>query len=171
MGKMFPDFLALQRAVQQERPALGEVPQNVAGLQKKWLMTGHEICLCDQVSRANRPPPEAQMRNGHRARFFRIVNEISLSEVVGVFADDFDRFLVGADGSVGPEPEELCADDLIRFDEKVRIEGKACLGNIVVDADGEMILRRGLRQMVEDPLDHDRSSLDRRCKRGWPRTD
>ena len=69
-------------------------------------MAADEIRLGDEVGGANRLRPEAQMRNRHRAGFLRVVNEIALREVVGVFADDFDRFLVGADRAVRAESVE-----------------------------------------------------------------
>ena len=96
------------------------------------------------------------MRDRHRAGFLRIVNEIALREIIGVLADDFDRFLVRADGAIRSKPEELRANNIIRLDRKIGIEIEARVRQIVVDADGEMILRRRTREIVEHRLDHRR---------------
>ena len=45
-------------------------------------MAGDEIGLLDEVGRADWLPAESQMRYGNRARFFRVVDEISLGEEI-----------------------------------------------------------------------------------------
>ena len=41
--------------------------------------------------------------------FFEVVDEVALGVVVGLFADDLDRVLVGADGAIRTEAEEDAA--------------------------------------------------------------
>ena len=120
-------------------------------------MAGDEIAPCViEIGRPDRPRAKAQMRDRHRAGFFRIVNEISLREIVRVFADDFDRLLVRAHGSVRAEPVKQRADNIVGFGRECRIEIEAGVRDVIVDADGEMILRRRSREIVEHGLDHRR---------------
>ena len=72
------------------------------------------------------------------------------------FADDLDRVLVRADRAVGAKAVEQRAHDVVRLRSKIRIEGEAAVRDIVLDADGEMVLWRGLRQFVEHRFDHRR---------------
>jgi hypothetical protein len=70
-------------------------------------MAGDEIGVLDQVMGQNPIRGKAEMRNGHPARFFRIIGKIGLREHVCVLADDFDRFLVCADSPVGADAPEF----------------------------------------------------------------
>ena len=85
------------------------------------------------------------MRNRHCARFLRIVNEIALGEVVRVLTDNFDRLFVRAHRSIRAQSEELRAHDVVRLDRKTRIDIETCVRHVITHADGEMILRRCLR--------------------------
>ena len=116
-----------------------------------------KLALRDQVRRADRLRAEAQVRDRHRAGLLRVVDEIALGVVVGLVADDLDRVLVGADRAVGAQAVEHGADHVVRS--RCRTSGRQSrlsVGHIVVDADGEMVLGPGLRQFVEDGLDHGR---------------
>ena len=65
-------------------------------------MAGHEVRLVrfDEIRCADGFWSKAQVRHGHRAGFLRVVVEVALGEVVGLFADDLDRVLVRADCAV-----------------------------------------------------------------------
>src|SRR5581483_4953615 len=159
---MLPDALAIIRRVQQKCSSLTQVSQNVTDLEKRQLMTGNEVGLGDEIGGTDWPRAEAQMRDCHRARFLRVVNKISLCEVIGVFADDLDRLLVGPHRAIGPEAEELRAHHVAWFDGKGRIDIEACASQVIVDPHSEMILRRLLSEILEDCLDHCRRELLRR---------
>ncbi len=75
-------------------------------LEQPEVVARDEVGVVDQVGRANRLRPEAQMRHGDRPGLLGVVDEVALREQVGVLTDDLDRALVGADGSVGSEPDE-----------------------------------------------------------------
>ena len=98
-------------------------------------MAGNEVRLANEIRRSDRARAEAQMRNRHRAGFLRIVNKIALRKIVGVLADDFDRFLVRAHGAVRSEPKELRAHNVVRLDREIRIEVEAGMREIVIDAE------------------------------------
>jgi len=79
--------------------------------------------------------------------------------VVGLFADDLDRVLVGADRAVRAEPEENRARARLGVDVEVRIERKRAVGHVVRDADREVVARALGAQLGEDGRDHRRVEL------------
>ena len=56
------------------------------------------------------------------AGFLGVIDEVALGVEVGVFADDFDGVLVGADGAVGAQAEEDGPHDVVGFD--IEIAGR-----------------------------------------------
>ena len=106
------------------------------------LVAGDEVGVLDQVGRADRLRAEAQVRDGDRARLLRVVDEVALGEQVGALADDLDRRLVGADRAVRAEAEEHRLDLAGRPRvAEVAVDRQAQVGDVVVDADGEVALR------------------------------
>ena len=82
------------------------------------------------------------MRNGHRAGLFRVIDKIALRVIVRFLADDFDGIFVRADRAVRAEAVEQRAHHIVRTRWKIRgSKLQARVRNVVVDADGEMILR------------------------------
>ena len=65
-------------------------------------MTGNEIRLIrfDEIRRADGFRSKAQVGDGHGAGLLRVIDEVALGKVIGLFADDLDRVLVRANGSV-----------------------------------------------------------------------
>src|SRR5215469_17847042 len=98
---MAPGFLRTKRTVEQEHASGDQGREHVVTLKKNPLMARDEIRLGDQVARMNRLWPKAEMGNGHRARFFGVIHEITLGMVICVLADDFYRILVRADRAIG----------------------------------------------------------------------
>ena len=99
------------------------------------------------------------MRHGHGAGFLRVVVEVTLGEVVGLFTDDLDRVLVGADGTICTEAKEHTTDSAFRLDNKVGIYVQAGVGDIIVDAESEMVLGVGVAQLIQRRLDHRRGEF------------
>ena len=139
-------------------------------LEQAELVAGDEVGILDEVRRADRLRPEAQVRHRHRTRLLRVVDEVALGEQVGVLADDLHRRLVRPDRAVGAEPEEhrLHLTGRPRVAEGV-VDVEAQPGDVVVDADGEPPLRWPRRpgvvepgQLVEDRLDVGGAELLRR---------
>ena len=79
------------------------------------------------------------MRYRHRARFFRIVNEIALREVICVLPNNLDRFLVRAHGAVRSEAKELRPHHIVRLNREIGIDIETCVREIVLNPDCEMI--------------------------------
>ncbi len=85
-----------------------------------------------------------------------------MREIIGVLADDFDRFLVRANGAIRSKPKELRAHNVVRLDREIGIEIEARMRQIVVDAYREMILGRWSCKILEHRLDHRRREFFRR---------
>ncbi len=141
------------RIQQEHRPVHG-VLEHVDPLQELELMAGDEPRLRDQIRRPDRTRARAQVRDRRRAGLLRVVDEIPLDVQAGLFPDDLDRVLVGADGAVGAEAVEHRGCDVGRLDVEGGVVSKRRVCHIVHDADGEMILRTGLCERVEDRLHH-----------------
>ena len=125
-------------------------------------MAADEVGAADQVRGANRRGAETQVRHGHRTGLLRVVNEVALRVVIGVFADDLDGVLVGADGAVGPEAVEQAADHAVRLDGELGIVVDAGVRDVVIDPNREVILRPLSEEMVEQAFDHRRREFLRR---------
>ncbi len=127
IGQFIPDFIGPEQAVQQEDAAGLGIFEHFELLEEVELVAGHKVGLVglDQIRGVDRFGAEAQMRDGHRAGFLRVVDEVALCEVIGLFADDLDRVLVGAHRAVRAEAEEHAAHGLVGFDREGRIDIEA----------------------------------------------
>ena len=109
-------------------------------LQEMELVASDEIRRADQIRRMDRARPKAQMRDGLRTRFVRIVDEIPLGVKARIFGDDLHAVLVRAHGAVGAEAVEHRAHDFVGFNRPVRIELEAGMGDVIVNANGKAVL-------------------------------
>ena len=114
--QMIPDLVGAVGAVEQEGGARRGQPQHVLRSHETELVAADEVRRADQIGRADRPRPEAQMRDGLRARFVRVVDEIALRVEAGILGDDLHAVLVGAHRAVGAQAVEHRAHDVVRFD-------------------------------------------------------
>ena len=151
--EMVPNLVRAVKRIQQERCARPRGPEHVHALEEGELVAGHEARVADEVARMDRLGAEPQVRDSDRAGFLRVVDEIALRVVVRILADDLDGVLVRADRAIRAEAVEQRPDRLRIFGRKRRIEIQAGARDVVVDPDGEMILRRDLAQLVENRLD------------------
>ena len=113
------------RAVEQERRPRRRDPQNVLPFEQGELVAGDEAGGGDQIGRADRLGAEAQMGNRLGAGLVGIVDEIALRIQPGVFGDDLDAVLVGADRAVGAQAVEDRAGRFRRLDGEIGIDGEA----------------------------------------------
>ena len=154
--EVVPDLARAERAVEQERSADIGRAQHVQALEERELVAGDEVRLADQVGGPDRFGTEPQVGNGDGAGLLGVVHEIALRVIVGFFADDLHRVLVRAHRAVGADAVEHAADGARVLGRELGIVVQARLRDIVVDADGEMVLRALLRHLVEHSLDHRR---------------
>ena len=128
--------------------------------QQPELVAGDEVGVLDQVGRADRLRPEAEVRDRDRAGLLGVVDEVALGVEPGVLADDLHRRLVRADRAVAAEAEEH-GGDLARgrLAPERAVDREAEAGDVVDDADREVRLRPWRGQLVVDGLDHRRRQL------------
>ena len=89
------------------------------------LVAADETRRGDQIGRADRARPKAQVRDRLRAGFVRIIDEIALGIAVRVFGEDLDAVFVGADRAVRAQPVEDGPDHVVRLDHEARIDIQA----------------------------------------------
>ncbi len=133
--------------------------QGLVPLQEGPHVAGDEVGLVDQIGRADGLRAEAQVADGDHPGLLGVVDEVALGVVVGVLADDLDGVLVGPHGAVAAQAVEQRPDHVLGLGGEGRVVLQAGVGDVVVDADGEVVLGRRLRQLVEHRLDHGRGEL------------
>ena len=80
--QVLPDLVGPEGCVEQERRALGGDVEDVDLLQEAELVAGDEPGARDEVRRADRARPEAEVRHGDRAGLLRVVDEVALGVAV-----------------------------------------------------------------------------------------
>lgn len=84
--------------------------------------------------------PKRRCETRQTARLLGIVIKVSLNVHVGVVADNFNGVLVCADSSVRTESPEFAAGDFVGGCVGVSVISERKVRNIIVNADGEMLL-------------------------------
>ena len=137
------------------RSRCGDV-EDIRAVEETELVAGDEIGLPgpDEIRRPDRTRPEPQVRDGHRARLLRVVDEVALRVQLGALADDLDRALVRAHRPVGPKAEEHGADDLFVLGHERTVDIERGVRDVVDDPHREVRLGELLRQLVEHGLGH-----------------
>ena len=103
-------------------------------------MAGDEVGSGHQIRGADGLLAEAKVRAGVAAGLLGVVVEVCLGVEVGVGTDDLDGILVCAYGAVGAETEELALGGAGLHDGNLALGGEALEGDVVHDADGEVVL-------------------------------
>ncbi len=131
LRQLIPDFIRTIQAVYQEDRARLAVLGEVKALQEGELVAGDEVgCVgCDQVGSLDRLGAKAQVRGGQSAGLLGVVVEIALGVIVGIFADDLDGVLVGADRTIRTQAKEEAANGLGMFNREVRVVVQAGSGS------------------------------------------
>ena len=147
--EMLLKLLDRPRAVEQEGAAVLEVCGDIVLFDVGRSVNRNKIRGIDQISAENRLVAKAQMALRQAAGLHRVVREIRLRVLAADKADGRDRVLVRADRAVAAETPQLAADltRMRKLDLGVVERG---VGNVIVDADGEVVLRRVLREVVVD---------------------
>ncbi len=162
VGKVLGEFMAFPDGVEQEGAAVAQAAGNIIHVQVSLHVACHEVGGVHQVGRTDGFVAETEVRAGEAARFLRVVCEVSLTILVGVLTDDFHRVLVCAHGAVSAEAVELGLVDACAAKGHFSLRGKRGEGNVVDDADGEVILGHGKGEVLEHADDHRGSGVFRR---------
>ena len=112
-GQAVPDGVRRVRRVQEDGRALAREPEHVHPPEQPELVARDEVGFPDQVRRADRPRPEAEMGDRHRPRLLGVDHEVALRVQFGLLRDDLHGVLVRPDRPVGAEPEEDGADGVV----------------------------------------------------------
>jgi hypothetical protein len=75
------------------------------------------------------------------AGLLRVVDEVTLRVVLRLLADDLDRVLVRADGTVGAESEEDGAHAILGLDIELGVHLQGSVGDVIHDPDREVVAR------------------------------
>ena len=151
--KLLFHLLRSPRTVQKEGAPIADIGQNVIFCQIGRHMARDKIRLRHKIRRMDLFFRKTKMRLREAAGFLGIVDKICLAVQVCRVADDFDRVLVGADRSVGTDTPENAAEAVIPGRDLLLTDRQGCEGDIVFDADREVVLRCLLLQIGEYGLD------------------
>ena len=158
--QLIPHLIGRVGSVQQENRSGSCLIEHFELLQELELVAGHKIGFLNQVGRPDRVGTEPQVRNRSGARFLRVVHEIALCVVVGIIADDLDRVLIGTDRTVGTKTEKQSLEYLLVTVPALGLcKVETRVGDVVMDADREMILWLLIIQLLKDAFNHPRSKL------------
>ena len=138
-------------AVDQEHAARLHVAHNREALRNiARHMAGHKVRLVDVVRALDGLVAEAQVAHRHAAGLLRVILEVGLHVLVRVVADDLDAVLVRANRTVAAETPELALDGALCRRRGRGLLGKAHVGHVVHDADGELALHLVLCKFLVD---------------------
>ena len=96
------------------------------------------------------------MRHRDGAGLLRVIDEVTLGEVVGVRPDDLDRVLVRPDGPVRAQSVEHALEASRVLDVVGGVDLKAGMGDVIDNTDREVVLGAFGLEIVEHGLDHRR---------------
>ena len=119
-------------------------------------MASDEVCRVDKIGRLNGLIAETEVRNGDAAGLFGVVEEVTLNELIRMVAYNLNRVLVRADGTVRAETVELAGNGALRSRDNVFGEVERSVGDIVVNTDGEVVLRLVLFEVLVNRVNHGR---------------
>ena len=152
--EILPGFARAIRTVQQHRRRLIGFVQHLETLEKIPLMNRHKTGFANQVRRSNRAGTKTKVRDCPRARFFRIIDKITLGVQVCALANDLDRILVRANCAVRTQPVKN-GSHLIRWLEvKTCVIIEAGVRYIIVDANRKMGFWLSFLEFPEDRQNH-----------------
>jgi len=157
-GEAFEDLVGRKLAVDQERAAVNDAGEHVVTADVGRIVAGDEIRRGDRVFAGDRLVAETQVRNGDAAGLLRVVDEVGLHVLVGVVADDLDRVLVRTDGAVAAETPEHARGGAGRLGDNDFVDRQRQVGDVVVDADGEVVRILAVEMLV-NRIDHRRGEF------------
>ena len=155
---MLLQLSASPAGVQQEGAVRLDLGNDIEILDVRGLVAGHKVSHGDIVGAVDGLMAKAQVGLGNAAGLLGVILEVSLSVLVGVVTDDLDGVLVGANGTIGAQTPELAGDDGLAGGDDILANGQGQMRNVIVDADGEVVLLLTLH-VVEHGLHLGRSGI------------
>ena len=155
---MLLQLSASPAGVQQEGAVRLDLGNDIEVLDVRGLVAGHKVSHGDIVGAVDGLMAKAQVGLGNAAGLLGVILEVSLSVLIGVVTDDLDGVLVGANGTIGAQTPELAGDDGLAGGDDILANGQGQMRNVIVDADGEVVLLLTLH-VVEHGLHLGRSGI------------
>ncbi len=154
--QVVPNFIRPINAVEQENTIGTGIFEHVVLLEEAELMAGQEVgfVLRYQVGRLDGLRSKPEVRNCHRTRFLGVILEVTLGVVVSLFTDDLDRVLIRSHCAVCTQAKEHRLDYVITQNLKGWVPSQVGVGDIVNNANGEVVLGRFFIQFVIHAFDH-----------------
>ena len=156
-GQVAHQIVALPDGIEQEGAVLAETAGHVVHVQIGLHVARYEVGRVHQIGRADRVIAEAEVRAGEAARLLGVVREVGLAILIGVVADDLHRVLVGTHRTVGAEAVELGFEHAFSTERDLFLHRQRGEGDVVHDADREVVLG-----LVEGEVFEDGNDLRRR---------
>ena len=148
IGQVLGKLLALPDGIEQECAVVAQTTQNIVHVQICLYVAGHEVRCGHQICGADGLVAETQVRAGETARLLGVVREVCLAVFVGIVTDNLNRVLVCTHGTVGAEAVELGLESAGIAESDFLGERQRVEGDIVHDADNEVVLGLGKREVL-----------------------
>ena len=138
--QLTPDTIGRHWAIEQEHGPSSGTTQHINVVDEVILVAGDKVGRLDQIGGTDRIGAKAQVGDGLGARLLGVIDEVALAVQWSILTNDLDAVLIGADGAIGTKSIEEGAGDVMGLDIKTLIIRQAGEGDVVVDADGEVVL-------------------------------
>ena len=143
VGQVGSKFLAFPDGVEQEGSTLLDATEDIVHVEVSLYVASHKVRCGYKIGGADGGVTETEVRAGETSRLLGVVGEVSLAILVGCLTDNLDGVLVGTHSTVGTETIELGLEHAFATEGNLFLLGERGEGNIVDDADGEVVLRLG----------------------------
>ncbi len=152
VGQLLFGTFGIPRAVVEERAVVLEAAEAVVFVQVAGHVHGYEVGRTYQIGSGQRAVAKTQVRAGVAAGLLAVVVEIGLAVLIGVVADNLNGVLVGTYRTICAEAVEAGFEGALGQDGDFGQEGKRTVGDVVHNADGELVALLALH-VVEDADD------------------
>ena len=161
VGQVVGQLVALPHCVEQEGAVLLQAACHIIHVQVGLHVAGHKVWRCHQVGGVDGLVAETQVRAGEAARLLAVVGEIGLAVLVGVVAYDLHRVLVGSHCAVGTQSVEFGLEHALVAHVDFLFLRQRGEGDVVDNANGEVVFGHWQRQVLVDREYLGRSSVFR----------
>ena len=153
------ELVSLPDGVQEERTAVLQTAGDIVHLEVRLNVASHEVRRGNEVSGVDRLVAETEVGASETTGFLTIVREVSLAVFVGGVTDDLHRVLVSTYGTIGTQSVELSLEERSVTHRDLLANRQRSEGDIIVDTYGEVVLRLGQSEVLEDSQHLRRSGI------------
>ena len=153
------ELVSLPDGVQEERTAVLQTAGDIVHLEVRLNVASHEVRRGNEVSGVDRLVAETEVGASETTGFLTIVREVSLAVFVGGVTDDLYRVLVSTYGTIGTQTVELSLEEGSVTHRDLLAYRQRSEGEVIVDTYGEVVLRLGQSEVLEDSQHLRRSGI------------